>query len=191
MKIGLLFGSFNPVHIGHLIIAQHIANFYTDEVWFVVSPQNPLKNSDSLLNVNNRMQLVKAAIKTNKKFRICELEISLQIPSYTIDTLEVLDIKYPKYEFYLIMGSDNFISISNWKSSERLLKDYKIVIYQRPEFSLNPQNLTSANILTAKAPLINISATEIRKLISAKKSIQYLVPQSVISLIEENQFYYK
>ncbi len=188
MKIGLFFGSFNPIHSGHLIIAEYVANFFTDQIWFVVSPQNPLKSSDDILEVNKRIKLIESAIQNNNKFKISDVELNLPTPSFTIDTLKHLKKTLPEHDYFLIMGSDNFVNIHKWKSSDILLRDYKILIYQRPDFKVNTTDLNS-NSLLMKAPFINISATEIRQLIKKSKSIRYLVPEAVIEIIFNKQFY--
>ena len=188
MKIGLFFGSFNPIHTGHLIISAYITNFFTDKVWFVVSPQNPFKKNTELLGINERLLLVESAIKNNKKLEISKVELSLPIPSYTIDTLTQLKKVHPEHEYFIVMGSDNFLNITKWKSSDILLKDYKFLIYERPGFIINYNNLPT-NIKIIDAPFVNISSTDIRKLIKANKSIGYLVPDSVLKLIANNKFY--
>jgi nicotinate-nucleotide adenylyltransferase len=187
MKIGLFFGSFNPIHTGHLIISTYILNF-TDKVWFVVSPQNPFKVNSELLGINERLLLVSAAIKDNEQLEASDIELKLSLPSYTINTLTQLKKIHPEHEYFVIMGSDNFLDISKWKSADILLKDYKLLIYQRPGFAI-AQNGLSSNITVVKAPFINISSTEIRKLIKNKKSIRYMVPEEVLKLISKNEFY--
>lgn len=188
MKVGLLFGSFNPVHTGHLIISEHVKNYYTDKIWFVVSPQNPFKKNSELLDVQSRISLAKAAIINNEKFEVSDAEVNLPLPSYTIDTLLHLKNIYPEHEFFLIMGSDNFLRIPKWKSSDVLLHDYKIFVYERPGFKLD-SNISDSNVKILDAPFINISSTEIRKLIKAKKSIRYIVPEAVLTMIKNHKFY--
>jgi nicotinate-nucleotide adenylyltransferase len=188
MKIGLFFGSFNPIHTGHLLIAQYICNFYADKVWFIISPQNPLKQKVELLDVGNRLDLLKTAISKNEKFELSEIELNLPLPSYTIDTLRTLEKLFPEHDFYLIMGSDNFVNITTWKSFDILLRDYKFLIYQRPEFEIDP-NITNPNVTILQAPLINISSTQIRELIAAGKSVRYLLPDAVLEIIRNKQFY--
>ena len=187
LEIGLFFGSFNPIHSGHLIIAQHALN-YTQKIWFVVSPQNPLKTNNSLLDIDSRLLLTKEAIKDNIQFEICNVELTLPTPSYTIKTLNHLSIMHPLCKFSLIIGSDNFLSIDKWQSSDIILSKYQMLVYERPDFSVNKEDLPS-NIIIMKAPLINISSTEIRSLIKREKSIRYLVPEGVASLIKENNFF--
>lgn len=190
-KIGLYFGSFNPIHIGHLIIANHMINF-TDlsRVWFVVSPCNPLKNKESLLNERHRLYMVKLAIDNNPNFKASDIEFKLSVPSYTVNTMAYLTEEYPQYEFCLIMGSDNLQGIRKWKNYAVLLENYDIYVYPRPntdvsEWKLNPK------IHFVDAPQMDISATNIRKIVKEKKSIQYLVPEVVAKYIDEMMFYTK
>lgn len=190
MKIGLYFGSFNPVHNGHLIIATHFLN-NTDvsQVWFIVSPHNPLKKSASLLNEYHRLHLVKCAIEGETKLKASNIEFKLPKPSYTIDTLTYLKEKYPDHEFSVIMGSDSYCNIDKWKNYQQLLRDYSIYIFRRPGFE--PGELTGTNIRIVDAPLLEISSTQIRKLIKEGKSIRYLVPDAVKEEIERNSYYRK
>jgi nicotinate-nucleotide adenylyltransferase len=187
MKVGLYFGSFNPVHNGHLIIANYLLN-NTDlnQVWLVVSPQNPLKKSSGLLNEYHRLHLVKSAIDGEKNIKASSIEFQLPKPSFTIDTLTYLKEKYPAHEFSIIMGSDSFTNIQKWKNYQVLLKEYTIYIYVRPGFEITNQ---PGNIKALKAPLIEISSTHIRELIKSGKSIRYLVPDIVKEEIENNNYY--
>lgn len=188
MKIGLYFGSFNPVHIGHLIIANHIA-YSTDlnQVWFIVSPQNPLKPSASLLNEYHRLFLVKSAIDGENKLQASNVEFHLPKPSYTVNTLAYLKEKFPQHEFSVIMGSDSFCNIHNWKNYEVILKNYQLYIYRRQGFDI--ENKTGANITILDAPFLEISSTHIRNLVKSGKSIRYLVPDIVKDEIERNRYY--
>ena len=188
MDIGLYFGSFNPVHTGHLIIASHIAN-YTDlnQVWFVISPQNPLKVSASLLNEYHRKYLVDIAIDGENKLRTSTIEFSLPKPSYTIDTLAYLKEKYPDHSYTLIMGSDSYSNIHNWKNSEALIKNNRIMVYPRPGFVVELPK--EGNITMVDAPLLEISSTRIREMIRNRKSIKFLVPDTVKEEIERNHYY--
>jgi nicotinate-nucleotide adenylyltransferase len=188
MKVGLYFGSFNPVHTGHLIIASYIANTVDiDQVWFVLSPQNPLKQGNSLLNKYHRKYLIDIAIEGEKKLRTSTIEFSLPTPSYTIDTLTYLKEKHPGYIFSVIIGSDSLQNISKWKNHELLLGNYTVLVYERPGFEI--QNDLSENIIPLKAPLLDISSTSIRKLIKEGKSIKFLVPDVVKEEIEKNHYY--
>jgi len=188
VKIGLYFGSFNPVHIGHLIIASYIAD-HTDleQVWFVVSPQNPLKKETSLLNEQHRKHLIDLSIEGEKKLKTSNVEFKLPKPSYTIDTLTYLDEQYPRHQFSMIMGSDSFSNIKRWKNYEVLLKNYHIYIYERPGFKVaaNPDS----RITLLRAPLLEISSTHIRELLHLRKSIRYLVPDIVKEEIELHHYY--
>ena len=189
MRVGLYFGSFNPIHTGHLIIANHVINS-TDlqEIWLVISPQNPLKSHKSLLNEYHRKLLVDLAVENNDHIRSSAIEFKLPRPSYTIDTLTYLHENYPQHQFYIIMGSDSFSNIKNWKNYKTLLTSYKIIIYERPLFPVDPTML-SDSILVLKAPLLDISSTFIRNLLAQKKSIRYLVTESVFEEIERQKFY--
>lgn len=178
MKIGLYFGSFNPVHIGHLIIANHILNESDlDRIWFIVSPLNPFKNSENLLNEYNRLHLVQKAIESDFRLKASDIEFSLPKPSYTVHTLAYLKEKYPDHSFSLIMGSDGFQNLDKWKNPETIIADYQIIVYKRPGFEVD--NKLNANIKIIDTSLLEISSTHIRNLIKSGKSIKYLVPASV------------
>lgn len=188
MKIGLYFGSFNPVHNGHLIIAKHILNS-TDirQVWFIVSPHNPLKKSSQLLNEYHRLHLVQIAIDDEYDLKVSNVEFGLPKPSYTIDTLTHLSEKYPGHSFSVIMGSDSFCNIEKWKNYKNLLSHYQLVIYKRPGFEITQTH--DARLTMLDAPLLEISSTHIRELIKKRKSIRYLVPDVVKNEIERNNYY--
>jgi nicotinate-nucleotide adenylyltransferase len=188
MKVGLYFGSFNPIHIGHLIIANHIINnAEVDEVWFVVSPQNPLKESISLLNEQHRYSMVKIAIEDEKKLKVSNVEFSMPKPSYTIDTLIYLSEKFKQHQFTLIIGSDSFLNIKKWKNYKQIILNYNILIYPRLSFPVTEELAPNIKIITA--PLIEISSTQIRKLIKTNKSIRYLVTEKVLDEIELKGYY--
>jgi nicotinate-nucleotide adenylyltransferase len=190
MKIGLYFGSFNPIHIGHLIIANHILNV-TDlqRVWFVVSPQNPFKQSSTLLNEYDRLHLVQKAVDPDERLLASNIEFSLPKPSYTVQTLSYLADKYPSYEFSIIMGSDSFQNLPKWKNAEVIIANYPILVYRRPGFEVD--NSIGARAQFMDAPLLEISATHIRDLIQQGKSIRYLVPEIVEKEIAGNRFFKK
>lgn len=186
-KIGLLFGSFNPIHIGHLIIAETIATQLTHEVWFVVSPHNPFKDKKSLLNHHDRLHLVRLAVEDNPKLRPSNIEFNLPQPSYTIDTLAYLHEKYPEHEFCVIMGEDNLLSFHKWKNYEQILKYYELIIYPRPNCPDTPQHYRhNERIQWLKVPLIDLSATYIRDLVRQGSSIRYLVPDAVYEYIQSS-----
>lgn len=190
MKIGLYFGSFNPVHIGHLIIAEYVHQ-HTDlkQIWFVVSPQNPLKPSQTLLNEYDRLNLVNVAIEENDHFRAVDIEFKLPKPSYTINTLSYLQEKYPQHDFTVIMGSDSYLNLPNWKNYQVLIENYSFVVYQRPGFLLEKKENTNNRFQFLNAPFLDISATFIRKQIALNKSVRYLVPDKVFEEIESCGYY--
>ncbi|HWJ91971.1 MAG TPA: nicotinate (nicotinamide) nucleotide adenylyltransferase [Flavisolibacter sp.] len=178
MRVGLYFGSFNPVHVGHLIIANHILNESSlQKIWFIISPQNPFKKTETLLNEYDRFHLVQKAIENDNRLKASDIEFSLPRPSYTAHTLLYLKEKYPGYSFLLIMGSDSFQNLGNWKNSDVIIRNYPVIIFNRPGFEVD--NKINANIEVMDAPLLHISATHIRELIKTGKSIKYLVPAAV------------
>lgn len=187
-KIGLFFGSFNPVHVGHMIIANFMAT-QTDlkQVWLVVSPHNPLKPKQSLARDHDRLHLVRLAIGDNPRLRASDVEFSLPKPSYTIDTLAYLREKYPDKTFALIMGSDNLASIHKWKNYEILLRDYPIYVYNRPGY--DPEMPPAGDIERFDAPLMQISASYIRQCLQQGQSVQYLVPDAVFAYLESSGLY--
>ena len=190
MQIGLYFGSFNPIHHGHLIIANYILqNTGLDQVWFVVSPQNPLKPAGSLLNEYHRLHLVRLAVEGENKLKESDIEFKLPKPSYTADTLAYLQEKYPEHEFAIIMGSDSFENLPKWKNHQYLLKNYPIYIYKRPQHEAIPSYPMAKKIIVLDAPLLPISATDIRKNIKEGRSIRYLLPDGVREEIESNGYY--
>jgi nicotinate-nucleotide adenylyltransferase len=191
MKVGLFFGSFNPVHVGHMIIANFMAqNTDLDQVWMVVSPQNPLKKKNTLAKDRDRLHLVNLAIGDNLLLRSSDVEFSMPKPSYTIDTLAYLGEKYPEYEFVLIMGGDNLRTIHKWKNYEKLISDYDIYIYKRPKYSTKKWE-DHATIKIYEAPLLDISASYIRDQVKRGHSIQYLIPQEVYEYLDETRLYEK
>ena len=188
MRIGLYFGSFNPVHNGHLIIANSILNTMDiDQIWMVISPQNPLKEQKSLLNEYHRKHLVDISIVGENKLRSSSIEFSLPKPSYTVDTLSYLKEKYPEHHFTIIMGSDSYQNIGRWKNFQFLLDNYDIYVYNRPGNIV--EEIKSSRTKIVKAPLLEISSTMIRTLIKEKKSIRYFVPDKVNEEIERNNYY--
>ncbi len=191
MKIGLLFGSFNPIHVGHLIIANYMANYTSlDKVWLVVSPQNPLKKYGDLINTYDRLEMAKLATDNSNKISVSDVELKLPQPSYTIDTLAHLKEKYPQHEFALIMGSDNLVSLPKWKNYKLILRDYQIYVYPRPGYE-NTDLATHPSVTITMTPQMEISATFIRKSLADKKNIQYFVPDAVLEFIENKNLYGK
>jgi nicotinate-nucleotide adenylyltransferase len=189
MDIGLYFGSFNPVHHGHLIIASHVVQSTSlDQVWFVISPQNPLKPSAGLLNEYHRLFLINAAIDGEKNLRVTDIEFKLPRPSYTTDTLAYMAEKYPQHDFSIVMGSDSYQNLPRWKNFENLLKVTNFYIYVRAGFENIPE-YTNARAIVLEAPLLQISATHIRDILKEGKSIRYLVPDVVKEEIERNRYY--
>ena len=189
MKVGLFFGSFNPIHIGHLIIANHILEYAKiDHIWFVVSPQNPFKARTSLLGEFDRLHFVESAIVNNSRMRSCNIEFTLPKPSYTIDTLVCLKEKYPTYNFSLIMGSDNLESFHKWKNYESILKQYEILVYNRAR-QIKTSLVNHNSVHFFNAPILQISSSFIRECIRNNKSIKYLVPEQVINQIEASSYY--
>ncbi len=187
MKVGLYFGSFNPIHIGHLIIANHFQQFTDlDQVWLVVSPQNPFKKKDSLANSYDRLEMVELAIAPYPNLRASSVEFNLPQPSYTIDTLIHLKEKFPTEEFCLIMGSDNLEGIHKWKNAEVLLANYPIYVYPRPGHLVD-ENLDGVTII--EAPLMEISSTFVRSAIAANKLIQPMLPPKVWEYIDGSALY--
>jgi nicotinate-nucleotide adenylyltransferase len=189
MKIGLYFGSFNPIHVGHLAIANIMAeNTDLEKVWFIVSPQNPLKPSKGLLHEFDRYDMVKAAIADNYKFDVSDVEFHLTKPSYTIHTLVHLREKHPDKEFKVIVGEDNLENFQKWKNHDQILEQFGLYVYPRPRVT-NADLKRHPQIKMVEAPLLDISATYIRDCIKNNKSIRYLVPEVVEQMIRARGFY--
>jgi nicotinate-nucleotide adenylyltransferase len=196
-NIGLYFGTFNPIHVGHLVIANFMADYTElDEVWLVVSPQNPLKKKESLLADYHRLSLVRIGVEDNQKLKACNEEFNLPIPSYTINTLAYLKEKYKSNNFHLIMGEDNLRSFHKWKNHESIIKDHKIYVYPRvlTEQELNEKINTNTsyehqNIIKCEAPIMKISSSFIRKAIHNKKDVRYLLTEKVFNYVDEMNFY--
>lgn len=188
-EIGLFFGSFNPIHHGHLMIANYFLSFVPfDEVWFVVSPQNPLKNKMTLAGEYHRLEMVNLAIGDFERFRAIDIEFNMPKPSYTIDTLIRLYDKYPNYRYSLIMGSDNLLTFHKWKNYETILRDYNICVYPRKNFSENPFN-PFQEVKVMNAPQIELSSTFIREAIKNKLNVQFFLPEKVYRYIIDCNIY--
>ncbi len=189
-KVGLFFGSFNPVHTGHMVIANYMATqTELDEVWLVVSPQNPFKKSKSLADQYSRLHLVKLAIGDTPKLRASDIEFKLPKPSYTIDTLAFLREQYPDHHFALIMGGDNLPTLPKWKNYEIILRDHSIYVYQRPGVGDLGELANHPSVHLREAPLMQLSATYVRKCIKEGKSVRYLVPDAVAEELEQSGLY--
>jgi len=188
MKIGLFFGSFNPIHHGHLMVASFIAN-HTDlqQIWLVVSPQNPHKTQTSLLNEYDRLHLAQLAIEDDAQIKVSDIEFKLPKPSYTIDTLTYLQEKYTQHQFHVIMGSDSFQNLPKWKNFEALVKNYQFIVYRRPGFDITEDY--GADMQYLEAPMLELSATLIRNNCKDGITIRYLVPEQVRLEIERNNYF--
>jgi len=189
MNIGLYFGSFNPIHTGHLAIANYMVEWTEiDSLWFVVSPHNPLKKKSTLLADHHRLDMVHIGIEDDLRFQACDIELHLPKPSYTIDTLTYLSEKYPKHSFYLIMGSDNIESLYKWKNYEQILEHYNILVYPRPGFK-GSKYLNLPNVNLVNAPLMEISSSFIRQSVVEKKSVKFFIPEKVMKYMYDMNFY--
>lgn len=191
MRIGLFFGSFNPIHVGHMVLANYMASFTDlDAVWFVVSPHNPLKEKATLLHQNQRLHMVNLAIGDNDKLKSSNIEFGLPQPSYTVNTLAYLKEKYPQHQFSLIMGEDNLQSFAKWKNHEYIINNYKLYVYPRPNCN-SSEFKTHQNVIMTEAPLMDISSTMIRTAIKNKKDVSFFMPLAVWQYIDEMNFYKK
>lgn len=200
MKVGLFFGTFNPIHIGHLIIADYMAQAgVLDEVWLIVTPQNPLKDKKTLLADHHRLELVRLAIDEHPKLRASDVEFKLPQPNYTVKTLEYLKEKYPNKEFALILGEDNLLTLKKWYNYETILKNYQIYVYPRAiglGEELNPSETTDLYEhphvhMMKEVPLMKISASYIRRAIREGKSVKFLLTEPVYHYIDQMNFYRK
>jgi nicotinate-nucleotide adenylyltransferase len=192
LNVGLYFGSYNPIHIGHLVIANYLAEYTDiDQLWFVVSPQNPFKKKENLLADYHRLEMLERAIGNDERFRASNIEFNLPKPSYTIDTLTYLQERFPNYSFSILMGSDNLESFHKWKNSEIIIENYGVIVYPRPGFDLSKvpdhKNITVAN----GAPLMEISSSFIRSAIKEGKDVRHFMPQKSWDYLDEMNFYRK
>lgn len=187
--IGIFGGSFNPIHIGHLALANYLCEFASlDEVWFMVSPLNPLKPGGELLPDARRLELVKLAIDGYNRFRASDFEFHLPLPSYTVHTLRSLKTEYPEHDFRLIIGSDNWQVFHQWYDWESILAENKLIIYPRPGYEVQEEELPP-NVQLVQAPLLDISSTFVRRSIQAGKDIRFFLPQAVYNKIEQEKWY--
>jgi nicotinate-nucleotide adenylyltransferase len=189
MKIGLFFGSFNPIHSGHLVIAGYMAEFTDlEQVWLVVSPHNPLKAKQTLLQEYHRLTLVKTGIGSNRKLKVSDVEFKLPKPNYTINTLAYLKEQLPQHEFAIILGSDSLETFPKWKDYEQILENFELYVYPRTD-STGGDLMNHRHVKRVDAPLMEISASFIREAIRNKKDVRYMLPESVWEYIEEMHFY--
>ena len=191
MNIGLFFGSFNPIHIGHLIIANHMVEYSDmDQIWFVVTPHNPHKKKSSLLDDRHRITMANIAVEEYSNLKVSNIEFGLPEPNYTVDTLAYISEKYPNHNFSLIMGEDNLKSFHKWKNHKVILDNHSIYVYPRKaEGTIAKELLEGNRIRKIEAPIVEISSTLIRKSIQEKKNFRPLVPQNVWAYIDEMNFY--
>jgi nicotinate-nucleotide adenylyltransferase len=191
MNIGLFFGSFNPVHIGHLALANYLLEFVPfREIWFIVSPQNPFKTEEALAPARQRLAMVSQSVSPESRFKVSDVEFDLPRPSYTIDTLEVLSHRHPQSRFSLIMGSDNLTRLDRWKSWNELAGRYPIVVYPRPGHPvLERSELPHPNITVVEAPLLDLSSTLLREGLMAGKNLRFLMPPGIYEYIRANHLY--
>ncbi len=190
MKIGLFFGSFNPIHIGHLIIANFIVeNSDLDKIWFVVTPQNPFKKKSTLLEDHHRLEMVNLAVQKYPKFQSSDIEFSLPQPSYTIDTLVCLKEKYSDHEFSLLIGKDNLTTFHKWKNYEQILKYHKILVYPRISETEKTILVSHVHISEIEAPVVEISSTLIRQMVKENKNIRPMLPPEVFNYIDGSNLY--
>ena len=186
--IGIFGGSFNPVHNGHIMLAQYLAQHsHLDEVWLTLSPQNPLKISNSLLDDNHRLAMLNLAIERYPLLKVCDIELEMPRPSYTINTLDELSRRYPNYRFNVVIGGDNWNIIDRWKDYQRIINEYGVVIYPRPGYELSSTNYS--NVVVVDAPLADISSTEIREAFANGKEARHLIPQKVAEYIIKHDLY--
>ena len=189
MKIGLYSGSFNPIHVGHVALANYMLNHTDlDEIWFVVSPHNPLKQKELLIDDDIRLQMTKLAVEDFPRLKVSDIEFSLPKPSYTIDTLDFLSTTYPNDEFVLIIGADNLDVFHLWKNYQELLKNYRILAYPREGYGINATN-DFPEIEYIDAPLFNISSSEIREKIKNKEDVSAFLPPKVFTFITQKKLY--
>jgi len=190
MKIGLYFGTYNPIHIGHLAIANYMVEFTDiDQLWFVVSPQNPHKEKKNLLDDYQRLEMVYRAIEGDDRLRASNIEFNLPKPSYTVDTLAYLKDQHPSYDFVILMGSDNLESFHKWKNYEIILENYSVIVYPRPGFNRSKVEVHKNITIAEEAPSMEISASFIRKAIKTGKDVRHFLPAKTWQYLEEMNFY--
>lgn len=188
-KIGLFFGSFNPVHNGHLMLANYIVEYTDlDSIWFVVSPHNPFKDKKSLLQDHHRRDMLEIAVKDDPRFEVCDIEFYMPKPSYTIDTLVRLSERYPNTDFYLICGMDNLVSFHKWKNYQVILDNYHLLVYPRKGYD-GGELLNHQSVQVIDAPVIEISSSFIRDAVAENKDIRYFMPEKAYKYMTDMNFY--
>jgi nicotinate-nucleotide adenylyltransferase len=191
IRTGIFGGTFNPIHLGHLALANYLCEEnWVDELWFLITPQNPFKQEQTLLDNHLRMKMVEAAIADYPRFKASDFEFTLPRPSYTVTTLQKLSEIYPDREFVLIIGADNWAAFDKWKSPEEILRNHRILVYPRPGYEINPHELP-AQVKAVNTPLLEISSTFIRESIASGKDIRYFLHPEVYRFIKQHQLYNK
>lgn len=192
LKVGLYFGSYNPIHIGHLAIANYMVEFTgIDQLWFVVSPQSPHKKKNNLLDDYQRLEMVHRAVEGDDRLRASNIEFNLPKPSYTVDTLAYLKDQHPKYDFVILMGSDNLENFHKWKNFESIVENYGIIVYPRPGFDASKVQKHKNIVVAGEAPLMEISSSFIRHAIRDGKDVRHFLPPKTWEYLEEMNFYRK
>ena len=186
--IGILGGSFNPVHAGHMMLASYLSQWgYVDEVWLTLSPRNPLKEPGDLLPDMTRLSMLNIAVKGATKIDICDIELTMPKPSYTINTLELLRERYPDYKFKLIIGSDNWRIFDQWRDAQRILDEFGVIVYLRPGYPVEQRHIVGLEVVDA--PMMNVSSTFIRDAIARGRNMNYFLPAGVYKYIIDNKLY--
>ena len=186
--IGILGGSFNPVHAGHMMLASYLSQWgYVDEVWLTLSPRNPLKEPGDLLPDMKRLSMLNIAVKGATKIDICDIELTMPKPSYTINTLELLRERYPDYKFKLIIGSDNWRIFDQWRDAQRILDEFGVIVYLRPGYPVEQRHIVGLAVVDA--PMMNVSSTFIRDAIARGRNMNYFLPAGVYKYIIDNKLY--
>lgn len=186
--IGILGGSFNPVHAGHMMLASYLSQWgYVDEVWLTLSPRNPLKEPGDLLPDMKRLSMLNIAVKGATKIDICDIELTMPKPSYTINTLELLRERYPDYKFKLIIGSDNWRIFDQWRDAQRILDEFGVIVYLRPGYPVEQRHIVGLEVVDA--PMMNVSSTFIRDAIARGRNMNYFLPAGVYKYIIDNKLY--
>ena len=186
--IGILGGSFNPVHAGHMMLASYLSQWgYVDEVWLTLSPRNPLKEPGDLLPDMKRLSMLNIAVKGATKIDICDIELTMPKPSYTINTLELLRERYPDYKFKLIIGSDNWRIFDQWRDAQRILDEFGVIVYLRPGYPVEQRHIVGLEVVDA--PMMNVSSTFIRDAIARGRNMNYFLPAGVYQYIIDNKLY--